>query len=152
MLTSQPQVRACWRVLADQAQEKVARIQAEANQIRAHIDTLELSHERVVEMYNDYINPASGLQVMQGMQEMQDARQFANQMLELMQRIRHDMAKSEKMLGEVQSRRVKAEQERLKMEALLEQDQRAVNLYHQKKEQALMDATGLMQFNLGARG
>jgi flagellar biosynthesis chaperone FliJ len=149
MSADKPQVRECWRVLADQAEEKVARIQAEINLIREHIQGLELSHQRVKEMVNDYLNPALGQQLMQGMQQMHDSRQFANQMMELMQRIRNDISKSEKVLAEAQLRRVKAEQERLKMEALMEKDQQALARYQQKKEQALMDAAGLVQFNLG---
>jgi flagellar biosynthesis chaperone FliJ len=149
MSADKPQVRECWRVLADQAEEKVARIQSEINLIREHIQGLELSHQRVNEMVNDYLNPAVGQQLMQGMQQMHDSRQFANQMMELMQRIRNDISKSEKVLAEAQLRRVKAEQERLKMEALMEKDQQALARYQQKKEQALMDAAGLVQFNLG---
>jgi flagellar biosynthesis chaperone FliJ len=149
MSADKPQVRECWRVLADQAEVKVARIQTEINLIREHIQGLELSHQRVNEMVNDYLNPSVGQQLMQGMQQMHDSRQFANQMMELMQRIRNDISKSKKMLADVQLKRVKAEQERLKMAALMEKDQQALARYEQKKEQALMDAAGLVQFNLG---
>lgn len=152
MNAQRPQVRECWRVLAEQAQEKVARIQSEINQIREHIKGLEMSHERVSEMVNDYLNPAGGQGVMLGMQEMHDARQFANQMMELMQRIQQDIFRSNKVLADTQTRRIHADQERLKMEALMEQDRQAVAAYHQKREQTLMDAAGLVQFNLGLNG
>ncbi len=150
MSSDRPQVRECWSVLANQAQEKVTRIQSEINQIREHIQSLEASHARVRDMVNDYLNPAKGQQVMMGMQEMHDARQFATQMTELMNRIQNDIVKSKQVLENTQARRIKADQERLKMEALMEQDRQSVAAYHRKKEQAILDATGLMQFNLGA--
>ena len=145
------QIRECWRVLAEQAQEKGLAIQGEINQIRQRMSGLEASRERLSNMYNDYMNPNFGLQgVTQGMQETHDARQFATQLLSLLDRVNQDLAQAQRGLIAAQERRIKAEQERLKMQALMEQDMSAVARYQQKREQALLDATGLMQFNLGA--
>jgi flagellar biosynthesis chaperone FliJ len=70
------------------------------------------------------------------------------QLLQLSERLDKDCIHAQAQLEIAREALRQAEQERLKMQALVEQDLVAVNTYHRKQEQKQMDALGLTLFNM----
>lgn len=144
------QPRACWPVLLNKAQEEVQRIQNELQQLRHRIQSLKDSRERLQRLYADYLRPPETGQASAGMHETMNRRQFAAQLLVLQQRVDQDIAQTERVMAATRQRLAEAERERLKMQALLDQDLSNVRKSAAKREQRQMDELGVMQFNLGA--
>ena len=141
--------RACWSVLLTKAQDEVDRIQGELQQIRLRAQSLEASRERLVNLHADYQQaPATG-STSAGMQDTMNQRQFAAQLLTLLDRVKQDIAQVERVMAHTRQRLGEAEKERLKMQALVEQDLNAVRKDAAVREQRQMDELGVMQFNLG---
>ncbi len=141
--------RACWSVLLTKAEEEVDRIQGELQQIRLRAQSLEASRERLLNLHADYQQaPATG-STSAGMQDTMNRRQFAAQLLTLLDRVKQDIAQVERVMAHTRQRLGEAEKERLKMQALVEQDLNAVRKDAAVREQRQMDELGVMQFNLG---
>jgi flagellar export protein FliJ len=83
------------------------------------------------------------------MQDTMNRRQFAAQLLTLLDRVKQDIAQVERVMAHTRQRLGEAEKERLKMQALVEQDLIAVRKDAAVREQRQMDELGVMQFNLG---
>jgi flagellar export protein FliJ len=141
--------RACWSVLLTKAEDEVDRIQGELQQIRLRAQSLEASRERLLNLHADYQQaPATG-STSAGMQDTMNRRQFAAQLLTLLDRVKQDIAQVERVMAHTRQRLGEAEKERLKMQALVEQDLNAVRKDAAVREQRQMDELGVMQFNLG---
>ncbi len=141
--------RACWSVLLTKAEDEVDRIQGELQQIRLRAQSLEASRERLLNLHADYQQaPATG-STSAGMQDTMNRRQFAAQLLTLLDRVKQDIAQVERVMAHTRQRLGEAEKERLKMQALVEQDLIAVRKDAAVREQRQMDELGVMQFNLG---
>ena len=141
--------RSCWPFLADKARKAVNAIQAEIAASRLRLDPLQANRERLTGLYEEYHARETSLQVGSlGMQAHMNQRQFMAQLLGLLQRVDTDIAQARAGLAQQQARRVQAEIELQKMEALQAQDQAAVRLEQQAREQRQMDELGVMQFNL----
>ena len=141
--------RACWSVLLTKAEEEVARIQNELQQIRLRAQSLEASRERLLNLHADYQQaPVTG-STSAGMQDTMNRRQFAAQLLTLLDRVNQDIAQVERVMAHTRQRLGEAEKERLKMQALVEQDLAAARKDAAEREQRQMDELGVMQFNLG---
>ena len=142
--------RSCWPVLLNKAQEEVNRIQAELQLLRQRAQGLQDTRSRLLKLYADYQKPSQSGSTSAGMQETMNRRQFAAQLPTLVDRVEQDIAHIERAQAGVRQRLALAEKERLKMQALLEQDQLKVRQSAVKREQRQMDELGVMQFNLGA--
>ena len=141
--------RACWSVLLTKAEDEVDRIQNELQQIRLRAQSLEASRERLLNLHADYQQaPATG-STSAGMQDTMNRRQFAAQLLTLLDRVKQDIAQVERVMAHTRQRLAEAEKERLKMQALVDQDLNAVRKDAAVREQRQMDELGVMQFNLG---
>ncbi len=141
--------RACWSVLLTKAEDEVDRIQGELQQIRLRAQSLEASRERLLNLHADYQQaPATG-STSAGMQDTMNRRQFAAQLLTLLDRVKQDIAQVERVMAHTRQLLGEAEKERLKMQALVEQDLNAVRKDAAVREQRQMDELGVMQFNLG---
>jgi flagellar export protein FliJ len=141
--------RACWSVLLTKAEDEVDRIQNELQQIRLRAQSLHASRERLVNLHADYQQaPATG-STSAGMQDTMNRRQFAAQLLTLLDRVKQDIAQVERVMAHTRQRLAEAEKERLKMQALVEQDLAAARKDAAVREQRQMDELGVMQFNLG---
>jgi flagellar export protein FliJ len=141
--------RACWSVLLTKAEDEVDLIQGELQQIRLRAQSLEASRERLLNLHADYQQaPATG-STSAGMQDTMNRRQFAAQLLTLLDRVKQDIAQVERVMAHTRQRLGEAEKERLKMQALVEQDLIAVRKDAAVREQRQMDELGVMQFNLG---
>jgi flagellar export protein FliJ len=144
------QPRACWSVLLNKAQEELARIQQELGAQRQRAQSLQDSRERLLRLYADYQQPAQAGSTFAGMQDTMNRRQFAAQLLMLLQRVDRDIVQVAQAIAATRLRLAEAEKERQKMQALLDQDQRNARRQAAMREQRQMDELGVLQFNLGA--
>jgi len=142
-------IRSCWSVLLGKAQDEVSRIQTELQQVRQRAQSLQDTRSRLLRLYADYQRPAQAGSTSAGMQETMNRRQFAAQLLSLIARVDQDIAQIERAQAAVRQRLAEAEKQRLKMQALLEQDERKARLTALAREQRQMDEIGVVQFNLG---
>lgn len=144
------QTRACWSVLLNKAEDELARIQGELQQQRQRAQSLLGSRERLQRLYADYQKPPEAGSTSAGMHDTMNRRQFAAQLLTLLDRVQQDIAQVERVIAHTRQRLADAEKERLKMQALVEQDLKAAQKDAAVREQRQMDELGVMQFNLGA--
>ena len=143
------QVRSCWGVLLNKAQEEVSRIQAELQQLRERLQSLQASAQRLHQLHQDYMRPPQAGEMSTGMLETLNRRQFADQILVLIDRVERDKAQVEQVMAQTRARLLTAERERMKMQSLVDQDAQQVKLSSQKREQRQLDEMGTLRFNLG---
>lgn len=144
------QVRSCWGVLLNKAQEEVSRIQAELQQLRERLQSLQASAQRLHQLHQDYLRPPQAGEMSTGMLETLNRRQFADQILVLIDRVERDKAQVEQVMAQTRARLLTAERERMKMQALVDQDAQQLKLSSQKREQRQLDEMGTLRFNLGS--
>ena len=143
------QPRSCWRVLLNKAQDDVSRIQGQLQQLRERLQSLQASGERLQQLHQDYLRPPQAGEVSAGMLETLNRRQFADQLLVLIDRVEQDKAQVESAIAHVRAQLVTAERERLKMQSLLDKDLQQIKLSTQVREQRQLDEMGTLRFNLG---
>ena len=143
------QVRSCWTVLLGKAQDEVSRIQGELQQLRDRMQSLQSSITRLTQLHQDYLRPPEAGQVSAGMLETLNRRQFADQILVLIDRVERDKAQVEQITAQTRARLLTAERERLKMQALVDHDAQQVKVSAQQREQRQLDEMGTLRFNLG---
>jgi flagellar export protein FliJ len=143
------QARACWPVLVKKANDEVIQLQTELGQALARMDQLQASHQRLCNMYDEYRLKEQHTQTEAlGMQASVNQRQFMVQLLNLQQRVALDLSKAQSHVAQLRKKRILADMELQKMQALEEQDQLAVRRDQQKHEQRQLDELGVRQFNL----
>lgn len=143
------QARACWPVLVKKANDEVIQLQTELGQTIARVEQLQASHQRLCNMYDEYRLKEQHTQTEAlGMQASVNQRQFMVQLLNLQQRVALDLSKAQSTVAELRKKRILADIELQKMQALEEQDQLAVRRDQQKYEQRQLDELGVRQFNL----
>ena len=143
--------RAAWPVLAKKAKEKCDLIQVEVVKARERIKQLEASKERMVLLYDDYVQRSKEAErKMHSMSETLNFRSFMLQLQSLIQRVDLDLTNAKAQLEMVKRRLLAAEKKRIQMETLHEQDMKKVREYQRKKEQNEMDAAGVMLYNMRA--
>ena len=141
--------RECWTALLNKATRRVQDEQARLSQLQQHHQSLHDSQARVAQLYADY--QAQTLQAsapMQGMHDALNQRQFLNQLVQLRQHVEHELQQSAQALQRQRAAVLEAERERMKMQALVDQDLHNQRLAAQVREQKAMDELGLRQFNL----
>jgi flagellar export protein FliJ len=143
------QARACWPVLVKKANDEVIQLQSELGQAIARVEQLQASHQRLCNMYDEYRLKEQHTQTEAlGMQASVNQRQFMVQLLNLQQRVALDLSKAQSTVAALRKKRILADIELQKMQALEEQDQLAVRRDQQKYEQRQLDELGVRQFNL----
>jgi flagellar export protein FliJ len=143
------QPRSCWSVLLNKAQDEVSRIQGQLQQLRERLQSLQASRERLHQLHRDYLRPPQAGEVSTGMLETLNRRQFADQLLVLIDRVEQDKAQVESTIAHVRAQLVTAERERLKMQSLLDKDLQQIKVSTQVREQRQLDEMGTLRFNLG---
>lgn len=143
------QPRSCWSVLLNKAQDEVSRIQGQLQQLRERLQSLQASRDRLHQLHQDYLRPPKAGEVSTGMLETLNRRQFADQLLVLIDRVEQDKAQVESAIAQVRAQLVTAERERLKMQSLLDKDLQQIKLSTQVREQRQLDEMGTLRFNLG---
>jgi len=140
--------RECWSVLATKAEDLVALNQQKVKSARENLEKLQASKDRLVVMSAEYSQKIREKEsTTQSLTESNNARQFVLQLLQLSERLDKDIRQAQSQLDVALQALRKSEQERLKMQTLVEQDLLAVQAYHRKLEQKQMDALGLTLFN-----
>lgn len=147
------QARACWPVLVKKANDDVLQLQTELGQALARVDQLQASHQRLCRLYDEYrLKEQQPQTEVFGMQASMNQRQFMGQLLNLQQRVLLDLSKAQSQVAVLRKKRILADIELQKMQALEEQDLKAVQRDQQKYEQRQMDELGVRQFNLRMQG
>ena len=141
--------RAAWPVLAKKAKEKCEEAQSELRKARDRVTHLQQSRERMELLYTDYVARSKEAESRpHSMSETLNFRGFMQQLQALITRVNLDMNEAQHA-AEVKRLALKAaEQKRIQMETLVEQDLKAVRDYHRKREQKEMDAAGVTLYNL----
>ncbi len=143
------QPRTCWSVLLNKAQVEVARIQSELSALRERLEALQVSRKRLVLLHSDYARPPEAGTVSSGMHETLNRRQFANQLLTLIDRIDADMAQLEQVAAHARGRLLSAERERLKMKSLQAYDEKQVRDEQVQRERRQLDEIGTLRHHHG---
>jgi flagellar export protein FliJ len=141
--------RAAWPVLAKKAKEKCDEALAELKKARDRVAHLEQSRARMQTLYADYVIRSKEAESRShSMAETLNFRGFMQQLQGLIARVNLDMNEAQHAV-EVKRLALKAaEQKRIQMDTLVEQDLKAVREYHRKREQKEMDAAGVTLYNL----
>ena len=141
--------RAAWPVLAKKAKEKCDEAFAELKKARERVAHLEQSRERMQLLYADYVARSKEAESRpHSMAETQNFRGFMQQLQGLIARVNLDLNEAQHSV-EVKRLALKAaEQKRIQMDTLVEQDLKAVREYQRKREQKEMDAAGVTLYNL----
>ncbi len=144
------QPRSCWSVLLNKAQEEVARIHLELEELKERLESLKASRQRLLLLHEDYVRAPQAGTVSTGMMETLNRRQFADQLLTLVARVDKDIQQVEQALAGARARLLGAERERLKMRSLQEQDEKQAreDLAHRERRQ--LDEMGTLRHNYGA--
>ena len=141
--------RAAWPVLAKKAKEKCDEAFVELKHARERVKHLEQSRERMQLLLADYVVKSKEAESRpHSMSETLNFRAFMQQLQSLITRVNVDLMEAQHAV-EVKRLALKAaEQKRIQMDTLVEQDLKAVRDYHRKREQKEMDAAGVMLYNL----
>ncbi len=141
--------RACWPVLAKKAQEKVEEKQQHLAAARQHLERLQANRQRLQDMYESYrLKAKEKMQQIQVIAEAANDRQFMAHLLQLIERVDADLNQATIAVEQSRQAMLLAEQERMKMDTMVEKDQQAVRTFQRKREQKQMDALGITLFNL----
>jgi flagellar export protein FliJ len=140
-------VRSCWAVLENRVEKRLAQLQADTGQALRVRESLLGSRQRLAQMLQEYQAQTVGPSSSTGMSAALNHRQFMTRLVLLRERVEQDLATASSHLASLEERTRRAQEDLLKMQSLKESDLKAVQKYHQQREQAGMDALGVMQFN-----
>lgn len=141
--------RDCWPVLEKKAQEEVDLAVAAVAAVRKNIDHMQSRRQQLLAMYAEYkLRMEERQQELHSMADGANQRQFMGHLLQLVDRIDGDLKKAHADLVKAREVQREADQKRVKMSSLVEQDLLRVKAYERKKEQRQMDALGITLFNL----
>jgi flagellar export protein FliJ len=140
-------VRSCWAALENRVAQRLVKLQADTGQALQVKQSLLNSRQRLDQMLREYQAQTVGPSTSNGMSTTLNHRQFMTRLILLRERVEQDLATASSHLASLEERTRRAQEDRLKMQSLIESDLKAVQKYHQKREQAGMDALGVMQFN-----
>ena len=141
--------RAAWPVLAKKAKEKCDEAHANITKARQRVLHLQQSKQRMLMLYDDYVRRSQEAErQVHSMAQTLNFRGFMQQLQSLIARVDEDLLQAQQHLAHMQLALRAAEQKRIQMETLLEQDLKAVRDHARKREQREMDAAGVMLYNL----
>ena len=141
--------RAAWPVLAKKAKEKCEEAQAELTKARDRVTHLQQSRERMELLYADYVTRSKEAEKRpHSMSETLNFRGFMQQLQALISRVNMDLNEARHTFEVARLALKAAEQKRIQMETLVEQDMKTVREFHRKREQKEMDAAGITLYNL----
>ena len=141
------QVRACWSALENKAERKITRIREDTARAQELRQSLLASQAKLEQMYQDYYEKNAANSSYKGMTDAMNQRQFMSQLLNLRERVKSDIERSQTHLTTLAHHLVLAETESIKMQTLTAHELLAVAKFVEKREQSRMDELGVMQFN-----
>ena len=143
------QARQCWNVLANKAEDQCTRIQQELSNMQQRLDGLQANERRLRQLYAEYherlTRPGTASN---GMQDAINQRQFMQQITGLIDKVLQDQSITRQALSQTRVRLLEAQHEKLKMQALVEQDQHRLRVAEKMQDQKLMDELALRQFHV----
>lgn len=142
--------RQCWTVLATKAEDQCDRIQQELGHIQQRLEGLLANERRLRQLYAEYHERSTrpGAQS-SGMQDAINQRQFMQQITGLIDKVIDDQSVTRQALAQTRQKLMAAQQEKLKMQALVAHEHQQQRNTEKLKDQRLMDELALRQFNLG---
>ncbi len=141
--------RAAWPVLAKKAQEKCEEAQAGLKTARDRVSHLQQSRERMALLHADYVVRSKEAEKRpHSMSETLNFRGFLQQLQTLIGRVDIDLMNAHHAYEVARLVLKAAEQKRIQMQTLCEQDLKMVREFHRKREQKEMDAAGITLYNL----
>jgi flagellar export protein FliJ len=141
--------RAAWPVLAKKAKEKCDEAQSALIQSKERLIQLQQSRQRMEVLYADYVARSKAAEKRpHSMSETLNFRSFMQQLQTLINRVDFDLQEAQHAVEVARLKLKAAEQKRIQMETLMEQDMKAVREFHRKREQKEMDAAGITLYNL----
>jgi len=141
--------RAAWPVLAKKAKEKCDEAQSALLKCKERVAHLLQSRQRMAMLYEDYVVRSKEAEKRpHSMAETLNFRSFMQQLQALISRVNVDLQDAEHAVEVARLKLKAAEQKRIQMETLMEQDMKAVREFHRKREQKEMDAAGITLYNL----
>ena len=143
------QARQCWTVLARKADDQCERIQQQLANMQQRLEGLQANERRLRQLYAEYhqrmTSPGTHSQ---GMQDTIHQRQFMQQISALLEQVLQDQSITRQAMTQARQRLTAAQQEKMKMQALVEQDLHRQRTLEKLKDQRLMDELALRQFHL----
>jgi flagellar export protein FliJ len=138
----------CWVILERKAHDQVRDLQKDLAATQAKAEHLQATLDKLTGMYAEYqaAEEAGGKQM--GLSGSMNQRQFMAQLLTLRERIERDLAHQQGVMAQQRTRLIKAEAERMKMQALVDQQELIEQKSRELLEQKQMDDLGVRRFNL----
>jgi len=138
----------CWVILERKAHDQVRDLQKDLAATQAKAEHLQATLDKLTGMYAEYqaAEEAGGKQM--GLSGSMNQRQFMAQLLTLRERIERDLAHHQGVMAQQRTRLIRAEAERMKMQALVDQQELIEQKSRELLEQKQMDDLGVRRFNL----
>ena len=138
----------CWVILERKAHDQVRDLQKDLSATQAKAEHLQATLDKLTGMYAEYqaAEEAGGKQM--GLSGSMNQRQFMAQLLTLRERIERDLAHQQGVMAQQRTRLIRAEAERMKMQALVDQQELIEQKSRELLEQKQMDDLGVRRFNL----
>lgn len=138
----------CWVILERKAHDQVRDLQKDLAATQAKTEHLQATLDKLTGMYAEYqaAEEAGGKQM--GLSGSMNQRQFMAQLLTLRERIERDLAHQQGVMAQQRTRLIRAEAERMKMQALVDQQELIEQKSRELLEQKQMDDLGVRRFNL----
>ncbi len=141
--------RNCWVILERKAHDQVRELQQQLVNLQAKTGQLQATLDRLMGMYAEYQAKESGVGKQVGLQSSMNQRQFMSQLLSLRERVERDMAHQQGLMAQVRAQLIKAEAERMKMQSLVDHQDRTERKLQGLAEQKRMDDLAVSRFNVG---
>jgi flagellar export protein FliJ len=144
--------RECWPVLAKKADEGVDAAQELLVLARKKLEQLMVSRDKIIEMMHEYKLKSFEIQSrLHCMTETTNYRHFINQLQVLLQQANFQVGHAQAEVNNAKNDLIQAQLKKMKMQALVEQDLKAVQNFTRRLEQKQMDALGVTLYNLKAQ-
>jgi len=141
--------RNCWVVLERKAHDQVRDLHQQLLTLQTKTEQLQGTLDRLMGMYAEYQAKENHGGTHIGLQSSMNQRQFMAQLLSLRERIERDLAHQQGLMAQARAQLIKAEAERMKMQSLVDQEDRAERKLRALTEQKRMDELAVSRFNVG---
>ena len=139
--------RHCWIVLERKAHDQVRECQTQLAEHQAKMDKLQTTLDRLMGMYAEYRSEESKGGKQTGLQGAMNQRQFMSQLLSVRERIEKDMSMIQGVMAQIRTRLIKAETQRMKMQALVDQEEQTERKLQDMIDQKRMDEAAVSRYN-----
>jgi len=138
----------CWVILERKAHDQVRDLQKDLATTQAKTEQLQATLYKLTGMYAEYQAAEEAGGKSMGLSGSMNQRQFMSQLLTLRERIERDLAHQQGLMAQQRTRLIRAEAERMKMQALVDQQELIEQKSRELLEQKQMYDLGVRRFNL----